>query len=100
MMGSDNLLVAQRILVGIEGWLVVVGEKTDCMVGLGLFLRSGRACLLDRDQVVRFSRDGSSRGGLLDGFRLFGEEEEKTCLQLRWLSAVVAVGDGYRRSLR
>ena len=76
-----------------------VWEKTDGMVGLGLFLRSGRACLLDRDQVVRVSRDGSSRGGWLDGFRLFGEEEQ-TCSQVRWLSAVVAVGDGYRRSLR
>jgi len=47
------------------------------MDDLGLFLGGGRACLLDRDQMVRFSRDGSSRGGWSDGFRLLGEE--KTC---------------------
>jgi len=97
MMVGYNLLVVQLVLIGPESWLVVVWEKTDGMVGLGLFLRSGRACLLDRDQVVRFSPDGSSRGGWSDGFRLL--EEEKTCSQVRWLSDVVAVGDGFRRSL-
>jgi len=92
MMVGYSLLVTQRVLI-------VVWEKTGGMVGLGLFLRSGRVCLLDKDQVVRFSRDGSSRGGWSDGFRLFGEEEQ-TCSRVRWLSAVVAVGDGYRSSLR
>jgi len=97
MMVRYNLLVVQRILVGLESWLVVVCEKMDGINDLGLSLGGDRACLLDRDQMMRFSRDGSSKGGWSDGFRLLGEE--KTCSQVRWLSAVVAVEDGCRRSI-